>query len=101
MQLGKTAGLELCDKPLRNIFGDALLDLAKANPKVVVLTCDLTNSVRAEAFKNKFPDRFFQFGVAEQNMMGIAAGMSLTGYILSDERGQREASVPAIQSKFL
>ena len=65
----------------REGFGEALVELGEANPRVVVLTCDLTNSVRAEAFKNKFPDRFFQFGVAEQNMMGIAAGMSLTGYI--------------------
>ena len=55
--------------------------MGEINPKVVVLTCDLTNSVRVEAFKKKFPDRFFQFGVAEQNMMSIAAGMSLTGYI--------------------
>jgi len=46
MQLGKIAGLELCDQPLRNIFGDALLDLAKTNPKVVVLDGDLGNSTK-------------------------------------------------------
>ena len=65
----------------REGFSEALVKLGETNPKVIVLTCDLTNSVRAEAFKKKFPDRFFQFGVAEQNMMSIAAGMSLTGYI--------------------
>ena len=65
----------------REGFGQALVELGESNPKVLVLTCDLTNSVRAEAFKKRFPDRFFQFGVAEQNMMGIAAGMSLVGYI--------------------
>lgn len=68
-------------KGSREGFGEALVKLGETNPKVVVLTCDLTNSIRAEDFKKKFPDRFFQFGVAEQNMMSIAAGMSLSGYI--------------------
>ena len=68
-------------KGSREGFGEALVKLREINPKVVVMTCDLMNSVRAEAFKNKFPDRFFEFGVAEQNMMGIAAGMSLAGYL--------------------
>ena len=68
-------------KGSREGFGEALVKLGETNPKVVVLTCDLTNSIRAEAFQKKFPDRFFQFGVAEQNMMSIAAGMSLSGYI--------------------
>ncbi len=65
----------------RDGFGEALVKLGEINPNVVVLTCDLSDSVRAESFKKKFPDRFFQFGVAEQNMMSIAAGMSLSGYI--------------------
>lgn len=68
-------------KGSREGFGDALVHLGKANPKVVVLTGDLTGSVRADAFKKKFPNRFFQFGVAEQNMMCAAAGMSLVGLV--------------------
>ena len=68
-------------KGTRDGFGEGLVKLGETNPNVVVLTCDLTDSVRAEPFKKRFPDRFFQFGVAEQNMMSIAAGMSLTGYI--------------------
>jgi transketolase len=65
----------------RDGFGEALVKLGEINPNVVVLTCDLSDSTRAEVFRKKFPDRFFQFGVAEQNMMSIAAGMSLSGYI--------------------
>ena len=68
-------------KGSREGFGEGLVKLGETNPKVVVLCCDLTNSTRVEAFKKRFPDRFFQFGVAEQNMMAIAVGMSLTGYI--------------------
>lgn len=59
MQLGKKAGLKICDLPLRNIFGDALLDLARNNPKVVVLDGDLGNSTKAEYVRQEFPDRFF------------------------------------------
>jgi len=80
MQLGKKAGLELCDKPLRNIFGDALLDLAKTNPKVVVLDGDLGNSTKAEYVRQEFPDRFFNIGIAESNLVGIGAGLAGAGY---------------------
>ncbi len=80
MQLGKKAGLELCDKPLRNIFGDALLDLAKTNPKVVVLDGDLGNSTKAEYVRQEFPDRFFNIGIAESNLVCIGAGLAGAGY---------------------
>jgi len=80
MQLGKKAGLDLCDKPLRNIFGDALLDLAKTNPKVVVLDGDLGNSTKAEYVRQEFPDRFFNIGIAESNLVGIGAGLAGAGY---------------------
>lgn len=63
----------------RDGFGEALIELADADSRIVVLTCDLTESTRIAAFKARFPTRFYQFGVAEQNMMGIAAGMSLAG----------------------
>ena len=80
MQLGKEAGLELCDLPLRNIFGDALLDLARSNPKVVVLDGDLGNSTKAEYVRQEFPDRFFNIGIAESNLVGIGAGLAGAGY---------------------
>jgi len=80
MQLGKEAGLELCDKPLRNIFGEALLDVAKNNPKVVVLDGDLGNSTKAEYVRQEFPERFFNIGIAESNLVGVGAGLAGAGY---------------------
>ncbi len=73
------SGKEL--RGIREGFGEALVTLGETNPRVVVLTADLTASTRANSFQEKFPDRFFNFGVAEQNMMCAAAGMSLCGYI--------------------
>ena len=66
---------------LRDGFGQALLELGRKNPNVVVLTADLAESTRAHWFAEEFPERFFELGVAEQNMMGIAAGMALSGKI--------------------
>jgi len=65
----------------REGFGEALVELGEKHPEVVVLTADLTESTRANLFREKFPDRFFNYGVAEQNMMSAAAGMSLTGLV--------------------
>jgi len=65
----------------RDGFGEGLRILGETNPRVVVLTADLTESTRAGQFKERFPERFFQFGVAEQNMMSAAAGLSLCGFI--------------------
>lgn len=80
MQLGKKAGLKICDLPLRNIFGDALLDLARNNPKVVVLDGDLGNSTKAEYVRQEFPERFFNIGIAESNLVGVGAGLAGAGY---------------------
>ncbi|KAA3644722.1 MAG: transketolase family protein [Chloroflexi bacterium] len=80
MQLGKQAGLKLSDAPLRNVFGDALLDLAKSNPKVVVLDGDLGNSTKAEYVRNEFPERFFNIGIAESNLVGVGAGLAGAGF---------------------
>lgn len=66
---------------LRDGVGEALLALGKKNPDVVVLSADLAESTRAHLFAKEFPNRFFQVGVAEQNMMGVAAGMALAGKI--------------------
>jgi len=80
MQLGKKAGLELCDLPLRNIFGEALLALAEENPKVVVLDGDLGNSTKAEHVRKAYPDRFFNIGIAESNLVGVGAGLAGAGF---------------------
>jgi transketolase len=65
--------------PTRNGFGEGLVLAATADPSVVGLSADLVESTRMEAFAKQFPDRFFEMGVAEQNMMGVAAGLALSG----------------------
>jgi transketolase len=65
-------------KPVRDGFGEALVELGKKNPKVVVLTADLKESTRCEEFAKEFPDRFFEVGVAEQNLAAIAAGLGVS-----------------------
>jgi transketolase len=67
--------------PTRNGYGDGLLALGKTNDRVVVLTGDLSESTRAEGFQKAYPERFIECGVAEQNMMGVAAGLALAGKI--------------------
>jgi transketolase len=68
-------------KSLRDAFGEALLELGSENENVVVLSADLSDSTRAHGFELKFPQRFIQVGVAEQNMASIAAGLSTAGKI--------------------
>lgn len=68
-------------KATRYGYSEALLELATENKNIVVLDADLCRSTTTEVFKNKFPERFFNIGVAEQNLLGIAAGLSLTGKI--------------------
>jgi len=67
--------------PTRNGYGEALLELGATTPDVMVLTGDLAESTRVLAFWKKFPERFVECGVAEQNMMGVAAGLALGGKI--------------------
>ncbi len=67
--------------PTRNGYGEALLELGAQDERVVVLTADLAESTRVLDFAKKFPERFIECGVAEQNMMGIAAGLALYGKI--------------------
>ncbi len=67
--------------PTRNGYGDALVELGKNDKRVVVLTGDLAESTRAHLFRAAFPERFVECGVAEQNMMGVAAGLALSGKI--------------------
>ena len=68
-------------KDTRSGFGEALFELGKQNPDVVALCADLIGSLKMEAFVKNFPDRFFQVGIAEANMMGIAAGLTIGGKI--------------------
>ena len=68
-------------KPTRAGYGEGLLTLGEINPNVVALSADLTESTYAHLFAEKYPDRFFQCGVAEQNMAAIAAGLAMNGKI--------------------
>lgn len=68
-------------KDTRSGFGVGLHELGKQNPNVVALCADLTGSLKMDAFKKDFPERFFQTGIAEANMMGIAAGLTIGGKI--------------------
>lgn len=68
-------------KDTRSGFGAGLAELGRTNPNVVALCADLIGSLKMDAFKNENPDRFFQVGIAEANMMGIAAGLTIGGKI--------------------
>ena len=65
----------------RSGFGAGLLEIGKQNSQVVALCADLTGSLKMDAFKKEFPERFFQIGIAEANMMGVAAGLATAGKI--------------------
>ena len=65
----------------RDGFGEELVRLGKSNDRIVVVSADLEDATRAEYFKTAFPDRFFSMGIAEQDMVGTAAGLSLMGFI--------------------
>lgn len=68
-------------KATRDAYGQALVDLGSQDPKIVVLDADLAKSTKSIMFKKAYPDRFFDLGVAEANMTGIAAGLSTCGLI--------------------
>ena len=68
-------------KDTRSGFGQGLLEAGHADPNVVGLCADLTGSLKMNAFQDAFPERFFQVGIAEANMMGVAAGMTVGGKI--------------------
>jgi transketolase len=65
----------------RSGFGAGLLEAGKADARIVALCADLTGSLKMDAFKKEFPDRFYQMGIAEANMMGVAAGLATAGKI--------------------
>ncbi len=68
-------------KALRDVWGQTLVDLGHSNPNVIVIDGDMANSTKADLFANAHPERFIQGGIAEQNMVGMAAGMACDGYI--------------------
>lgn len=75
---------KLFDKDVEKIatrtgYGEGLVELGRDNPNVVVLTADLSESTKADGFEKLYPERFFEVGVAEQNMASIAAGLGVTG----------------------
>ena len=65
----------------RDGFGEALTQLGEKNPNIIGLTADLSESTRMDSFAKKFPERFFELGVAEQNMAATAAGIAENGKI--------------------
>jgi transketolase len=68
-------------KPLRVAFGETVAELGEQNPRIVVLDGDLGSSTRADIFEAAHPERFYQMGIAEQNLLGAAAGMATVGLI--------------------
>jgi transketolase len=68
-------------KDTRSGFGTGLLEAGRADHRVVALCADLTGSLKMDTFRDAFPDRFFQTGIAEANMMGLAAGMTIGGLV--------------------
>ena len=71
----------LNEKETRGGFGDGILEAGRRNPNVVALTADLAGSLKLNAFIKEFPDRFIQCGIAEANMIGVAAGLTIGGKI--------------------
>jgi transketolase len=68
-------------KATREAFGEALLALGKAHPEIVVLDADLSKSTKTELFAKELPERFFEMGIQEANMIGVAAGLALSGKV--------------------
>ena len=71
----------MASKATRAAFGEALLDLGARDPRIVTLDADLSKSTMTSAFAKKYPDRAYNLGIAESNMVGIGAGLALTGKV--------------------
>lgn len=78
MDIGKQIGLDY-GPPTRNAFGDALREIGRVNANLVVVDGDVGNSTRTNYFRDEFPDRFFNVGIAESNLVGVASGLALAG----------------------
>ena len=71
----------MSDKMMRVSYGEALVELGKKNDKVVVLDADLAHATFTGTFQKEFPDRFFNVGIAEANLVDMSVGMAAMGYI--------------------
>jgi len=78
MDIGKSIGLEY-GLPIRNAFGEALQEIGGENPNLVVLDGDVGNSTRTNYFRDEYPERFFNVGIAESNLIGTASGLAAAG----------------------
>jgi transketolase len=78
MDIGKSIGLTY-GLPIRNAFGETLREIGHENPNLIVLDGDVGNSTRTNYFRDDFPERFFNFGIAESNMIGVASGLAAAG----------------------
>jgi transketolase len=78
MDIGKSIGLEY-GLPIRNAFGETLREIGHENRNLIVLDGDVGNSTRTNYFRDEFPDRFFNFGIAESNMIGVSSGLWAAG----------------------
>lgn len=78
MDIGKRVGLDY-GQPTRNAFGEALRELGRENGDLVVVDGDVGNSTRTQYFGDEFPQRFFNVGIAESNLVGIASGLAASG----------------------
>ena len=78
MDIGRAIGLEY-GPPTRNAFGEALRELGGENPNLVVVDGDVANSTRTEYFGEEYPERFFNVGIAESNLIGVASGLAASG----------------------
>ncbi len=68
-------------KAQREVFGETLTEMAQTDPRIVILDADLGSSTRGDIFEKAHPDRYLQMGIAEQNMLGVAAGIATMGYV--------------------
>jgi len=78
MEIGKKIGLKV-GPPTRDAFGQSLKDIGQENPNLVIVDGDVANSTRTELFGREFPGRFFNVGIAESNLIGVASGLALAG----------------------
>jgi transketolase len=81
MRIGERAGLRAGTKQMRDAFGEALLEAARADTRVVALDGDLSSSTGMGGMRKEFPDRFFNMGIAEANLVGVSAGFAANGFI--------------------
>jgi transketolase len=81
MRIGERAGLAPGTRQMREAFGDALLEVARADQRVVALDGDLSSSTGMAPMRKTFPERFFNIGIAEANLIGVSAGFAANGFV--------------------